>query len=125
MVFKNSAKTDTTIGKANNVSSYTRTYLTGQYVESREWPVLVMTIEFSRYIGRSVSNSYNRVAGIITSAFGGIDIINRTDMTYDTPISSSSKLGACSSQPCPRYEYQLASNMYHILLFYHYLLFLH
>jgi len=40
VVFKNGARTSTTIGWANNVSSYTRCYFTGQYQESSEWPVI-------------------------------------------------------------------------------------
>ena len=36
VVFKNGPSTGVTIGKANNVSSYTGSYFAGQYQESRE-----------------------------------------------------------------------------------------
>jgi hypothetical protein len=38
IVFKNGAKMGMTIGKANNVSTYTRNYFAGQYQKSRQWP---------------------------------------------------------------------------------------
>ncbi|KAG8884878.1 hypothetical protein FRB97_003085 [Tulasnella sp. 331] len=38
--FKNGGKTDTTISKVDNVSSYTRNYLAGQYEESRGWLII-------------------------------------------------------------------------------------
>ncbi|KAF8268274.1 hypothetical protein EI94DRAFT_1800646 [Lactarius quietus] len=46
---QNGAKTDTTIGKANNVSSYTRTYLPTR---------------------SCVADAFNRVGGILTSGSG-------------------------------------------------------
>jgi hypothetical protein len=87
VVFKNGAKTDTTLGKANNVSSYTRNYFAGQYQESREWPVIPMTSgAFSAKgdSGSCVADIFNRVGGIITSGSGATD---SSDVTYVTPIS--------------------------------------
>ena len=39
-VFMNDSKTGTAVGRANNVSSFTRNYFGGKYQESREWPVI-------------------------------------------------------------------------------------
>ncbi|RPA88682.1 hypothetical protein L873DRAFT_1824196 [Choiromyces venosus 120613-1] len=89
VVFKNGAMTGTTIGRANNVSSYTRNYFAGQYHESREWPV----IPTDKYLGAfstkgdsgsCVADAYGRVGGILTSGSGATD---SSDVTYVTPIS--------------------------------------
>ncbi|PWW76374.1 hypothetical protein C7212DRAFT_278668 [Tuber magnatum] len=89
VVFKNGAMTGTTIGKANNVSSYTRSNFSGQYMESREWPVIATdkySSPFSRAgdSGSCVADAYSRVGGIITGGSGATD---STDVTYVTPIS--------------------------------------
>ncbi|PWW71674.1 hypothetical protein C7212DRAFT_287856 [Tuber magnatum] len=89
VVFKNGATTGTTIGRANNVSSYSRNYFSGQYTESREWPVIA-TDKYSGPFscmgdsGSCVADAYSRVGGIIT---GGSGVTDRTDVTYVTPIS--------------------------------------
>lgn len=89
VVFKNGAKTGMTIGRANNVSSYTRNYFAGQYQESREWPV-IPTDEHSGAFsakgdsGACVGDAFNRVGGILTGGSGATD---SSDVTYLTPIS--------------------------------------
>jgi hypothetical protein len=89
VIFKNSAKTGTTIGKANNVSSYTRNYFAGQYQESREWPV-IPTDKYSRAFstkgdsGSCVADAFSRIGGILT---GGSGATESSDVTYVTPIS--------------------------------------
>ncbi|KAF9517859.1 hypothetical protein BS47DRAFT_449479 [Hydnum rufescens UP504] len=89
IVFKNGAKTDTTIGKANNVSSYTRTDLTGQHTESREWPVIPTNKDSGAFSatgdsGSCVADAFGRVGGIVNGGSGATD---SSDVTYVTPIS--------------------------------------
>jgi hypothetical protein len=89
IVFKNGPKTDTTIGKANNVSSFTRTCFSGQYVESREWPVIATNKDSGPFSvkgdsGACVADVFNRVGGILT---GGSGVTESSDVTYVTPIS--------------------------------------
>jgi hypothetical protein len=87
IVFKNGAETDTTIGKANNVSSYTRTYFAGRYVESREWSVINKgsgAFSAKGDSGSCVADIFNRVGGILT---GGCGATESSDVTYVTPIS--------------------------------------
>lgn len=89
VVFKNGPTTDTTIGKANNVSSYTRTYFASQYVESREWPVIPTSKHSGAFSakgdsGSCVADVFNRVGGILTGGSGATD---SSDVTYVTPIS--------------------------------------
>ena len=78
-----------TIGKANNVSSYTRSYLAGQYQESREWPV-ISTDKYSGAFstkgdsGSSIADAFSRVGGIL---IGGSGATESFDVTYVTPIS--------------------------------------
>jgi len=91
VVFKNGARTGTTIGKANNVCSYTRNPFVGHsgYYESRKWPV-IPTDEGSGAFsaggdsGSCVADAYSRVGGILT---GGAGATPSTDVTYVTPIS--------------------------------------
>ncbi|TFY58859.1 hypothetical protein EVG20_g7997 [Dentipellis fragilis] len=100
-VFKNGAKTGTTIGRANRVSSYTRNFFAGQYHESREWPV-IPTDEFLHPIGREkysgpfsaegdsgscVADVCSRVGGIITGGAYDPNTTDSADVTYFTPIS--------------------------------------
>jgi hypothetical protein len=89
IVFKNGAKTDTTFGRANNVSSYTRTYFAGQYMESREWPVIPTNKDSGAFSakgdsGSCVADVFNSVGGIITGGTGATD---SSDVTYVTPTS--------------------------------------
>jgi hypothetical protein len=89
VVFKNGAKTGTTIGKANNVSSFTRNYFAGRYQESREWPVISIDKHSGGFSkngdsGSCVVDAFRRVGGIVTGGSGAIDCC---DVTYVTPIS--------------------------------------
>ncbi|KAF9065111.1 hypothetical protein BDP27DRAFT_81613 [Rhodocollybia butyracea] len=89
IVFKNGGKTGMTFGKANNVSSFTRTCLAGQYRESKEWPVIATNQESGAFSakgdsGSCVADIFGRVAGILTSGSGATE---SADVTYVTPIS--------------------------------------
>lgn len=89
IVFKNGATTGTTIGRANNVSSYTRTYFKGQPLESREWPVVSTDKHSGPFSakgdsGSCVADAFKRVGGILT---GGAGVTEISDVTYVTPIS--------------------------------------
>ncbi|KAH9967650.1 hypothetical protein BGW80DRAFT_1177955 [Lactifluus volemus] len=90
VVFKNGAKTGTTIGTANNVSSYTRTYFSGWERVSREWPVFRTDASSNAFSaggdsGSCVADAFNRIGGIIT---GGTNYgTESSDVTYVTPIS--------------------------------------
>jgi len=89
VVFKNSAITGTTIGTANNVSSYTRSLFAGHYYESREWPVISNNkypggFSMKGDSGSCVADSYSRIGGLLT---GGSGANNLFDITYVTPIS--------------------------------------
>jgi hypothetical protein len=89
VVFKNGAKTGMTIGKANNVSSYTRTYFASQYQESREWPVIPTDTQLGAFStkgdsGSCVADAFSRIGGILT---GGCGATESPDVTYVTPIS--------------------------------------
>ena len=89
IVFKNGAKTGTTIGKASNVSSYTRNYFAGQYQESREWPVIPTDKHSGAFSakgdsGSCVADAFQRIGGIIT---GGSGATESSDITYVTPIT--------------------------------------
>lgn len=89
IVFKNGAKTGTTIGKANNVSSFTRTYFPPQHVESREWPIIPTNKDSGPFSakgdsGSCVADAFSRVGGII---IGGSGTTDSADVTYATPIT--------------------------------------
>ena len=91
VVFKNGATSGTTIGKANNVSSYTRHPCVNTCYESREWPVISIdegsaSGPFSTRgdSGSCIADAYNRVGGILT---GGTGSTSASDITYVTPIS--------------------------------------
>jgi hypothetical protein len=89
VVFKNGAKTRTTIGKANNVSSYTRNHFAGQHQESREWPVIATDKHLGAFSakgdsGSCIADAFNRFGGIVT---GGSGATESSDVTYVTPIS--------------------------------------
>ena len=107
VVFKNGARTGMTIGKANNVSSYTRNYFSGQYQESREWPVIPtdkklrgLPQPFSEPFsaegdsGSCVADVFGRFCGILTGGSSATDSCDVTycDVTYVTPISFIMKI---------------------------------
>lgn len=89
VVFKNGAKTGMTVGRANNVSSFTRNYLAGEYQESREWPVIPANKTSGAFStkgnsGSCVADTFSRVGGIITGGSGSTEF---SDVTYVPPIS--------------------------------------
>ncbi|KAH9967644.1 hypothetical protein BGW80DRAFT_1462153 [Lactifluus volemus] len=92
VVFKNGAKSGTTIGKANTVSSYTRTYFSGQERgwQSREWPVIPTDNESGAFSkkgdsGSCVADAFSRIGGIVIG--GASSGTESSDVTYVTPIS--------------------------------------
>ncbi|KAH9967653.1 hypothetical protein BGW80DRAFT_1340654 [Lactifluus volemus] len=90
VVFKNGAKTGTTVGKANNVDSFTRTYLSGQEWVSREWPVIPTDNKSGAFSDRGdsgscVADAFGRIGGIIIG--GASSGTESSDVTYVTPIS--------------------------------------
>ncbi|KAG8892127.1 hypothetical protein FRB99_002936, partial [Tulasnella sp. 403] len=101
VVFKNGAKAGTTIGRANNVSSYTRRYFAGKYQESREWPVIPTDTHSGAFSakgnsGSGVADTLGRVGGTLTSgtsdpnATGAVDVTERSSTTpsaLSTPTS--------------------------------------
>ncbi|KAF8272680.1 hypothetical protein EI94DRAFT_1717676 [Lactarius quietus] len=92
VVFKNGAQTGTTIGKANNVSSYTRTFFVGQYQESREWPI-IPTDKYSGVFsakgdsGSCIADAFSRIGGILTGGAANPNLPDSADVTYATPIT--------------------------------------
>ncbi|KAG0639091.1 hypothetical protein HOY80DRAFT_113258 [Tuber brumale] len=89
VVIKNGAMTGTTIGRANNVSSYTRTCFVGEYMESREWPVIATDNHSGPFSspgdsGSCVADAFSRIGGILT---GGSGSTPSSDITYVTPIT--------------------------------------
>jgi len=99
ILFRNGAKTSTTVGKASKVSSYTRNYFAGQYQESREWPVIPTNKRSGTVIpidkhsgafsangdsGSCVADAFQRIGDILTGGSGGT---KSSDMTYFTPIT--------------------------------------
>ena len=81
VVFENGAKAGTTIGRANNVSSYTRKYFAGQYRESREWPVIPTNKHSGAFSakgdsGSCVADAFSHIGGILN---GGTANPNVTD----------------------------------------------
>ena len=94
IVFKSGAKTGTTIGKASNVTSYTRNYFAGQYQESREWPVIPTGKHLGAFStkedsGSCVADVFQRIGGILT---GGSGATESSDVTYVTPITFIMKI---------------------------------
>ena len=92
VVFKNGAKTGTTIGWANNISSYTRDYFAGQHQESRQWPVIPTDQHSGAFSakedsGSCIVNPFNRIGGIFTGGTSGPNAADSVDVTYATPIS--------------------------------------
>lgn len=92
VVFKDGAKTGLTIGRANNVSSYTRKYFAGRYQESREWPVTSTDEHPDAFSakgdsGSCVADAFSRIGGIITGGSSNPNLPESADITYVTPIS--------------------------------------
>jgi hypothetical protein len=95
VVFKNGAVTDTTINRANNVSSCSRSYFAVQHQESREWPIVPAnkrsTGAFSAEgDSRScVADAFGRIGGILTGGVSYPNVTDSADVSSATPISSS------------------------------------
>ena len=92
VVFKNGAKTGMTIGKVNNVSSYTRKYFTNKHQESREWPVIPTNKDSGMFSaegdsGSCITDASSRIGGILTSSTSNPNATTLADITYVTPIS--------------------------------------
>ncbi|KZT00087.1 uncharacterized protein LAESUDRAFT_764913 [Laetiporus sulphureus 93-53] len=106
VVFKNGVKTGTTIGKANNVSSYTRHYFAGQYKESREWPVISTDKNSGVFsakgdCGSCVADAFSRVGGILTGGSGAPDSCDAHLLHHEGPPQQEA-LQARLPQPGPR-----------------------
>ena len=76
------------IGRANNVSSYTRKYLAGQYQEPREWPVIPGPTDkhsgvFSakRDSGFCVADAFSRIGGILNGGASNPKVTDFADVT--------------------------------------------
>ena len=90
MVYKNSVKTGVTIGRRNNVCSYSQCYFKGEDTMSKEWPIIncdKISEGFSRKgdSGSVVCNGRRRmpVGGLLT---GGTRITDSSNITYATPM---------------------------------------
>ncbi|KAM5540702.1 hypothetical protein V8D89_005733 [Ganoderma adspersum] len=82
IVFKNGTSTGTTIGKANNVSSYTRAFFAGQYQRQGD-------------SGSCVADVLGRVCGILAGGCTSESNVKGSlafDMAYVTPISFIMKI---------------------------------
>ncbi len=89
VVFMNGSKSGIVFGRANNVSSFTRQYVAGQYHQSREWPIFPTDTKVGPFSvvgdsGSCVADAFSRVGGILT---GGSGATSSSDISYVTPIS--------------------------------------
>ena len=90
MVLKNGSKTGRTIGRANNVFSYTRYYFENSPgVISKEWAILPADSRSSPFSAPGDSDSVivdgsGRIGGLLT---GGGGATETSDITYATPAS--------------------------------------
>ena len=90
MVMKRGRATGLTIGRANNICSYSRYYYDGDEAEtSKEWPILPFDSRsgvFSKTgdSGSVIVDSFGRIGGLI---IGGAGTTSSSDITYATPIS--------------------------------------
>ena len=87
MVYKNGAATGLTVGRGNNVCSYSRFYFE-KYTVSREWPILNFDHDSGVFSakgdsGAVVADGFGRLGGLITGGTGPTD---PTDITYTTPV---------------------------------------
>ena len=90
MVLKLGKTTDLTVGRANNIFSYTRSYFgDNNFGVSREWAILPFDNKSGAFSdpgdsGSVVVDGAGRIGGLLT---GGSGITDATDVTYVTPIS--------------------------------------
>jgi hypothetical protein len=89
MVIKRGLKTGLTVGRANNIISYTRKYFEGiPPKDSKEWSIV--GYDKSRAFsekgdsGAAIVDGQGRIGGLLT---GGAGIKTSLDITYATPIS--------------------------------------
>ena len=90
MVLKRGRTSGLTVGRANNIFSYTRFYFDGRYTgTSKEWAILPFDGDSGAFSKRGDSGSVvvdgmGRIGGLLTGGSGPTD---STDVTYVTPIS--------------------------------------
>lgn len=90
MVLKRGRTTGLTVGRANNIFSYTRIYFDRTYTGvSKEWAVMPFNKNSGPFSdkgdsGSVVVDAMGRIGGLLT---GGSGITDRTDVTYVTPIT--------------------------------------
>lgn len=90
MVLKNGSKTGRTIGRANNVFSYTRRYFAnGPGSISKEWAILPADSRSGPFSalgdsGSVIVDGRGRIGGLLT---GGAGATETSDITYATPVS--------------------------------------
>ena len=89
MVLKRGRTTGLTVGRANNIFSYTRIYFGGRYTGvSKEWAILPFDNKSGAFSAKGDSGSVvvdgaGRIGGLLTGGSGPTD---STDVTYVTPI---------------------------------------
>ena len=88
MVIKNGAKTGLTVGRGNNVCSYSRCYFEGACMVSKEWPIINYDrnsgiFSESGDSGAVIADAFGRICGLITASTGPTD---STDITFATPV---------------------------------------
>ena len=89
LVLKRGNTTKLTVGRANTITSFVRTYFNDREPEmSMEWPTLPRNNRSEPFSDKGDSGSIvvdglGRVGGLIT---GGGGVTNSTDITYATPI---------------------------------------
>jgi hypothetical protein len=89
IVLKRGRTTGLTVGRANNIISYTRTYFSGTLTGvSKEWAIMPFDKNSGPFSaqgdsGAVVVDSKGRIGGILTAGGG---ITNATDITFVTPI---------------------------------------
>ena len=103
-VLKRGAATDLTIGRANNIESYTRSYFKDGERISREWAILPYDFDSGAFSapgdsGAAVVDGRGRIGGLVT---GGCQ-----DITYATPVDFLLKCMAEHGLHCP---YIMSSN---------------
>ena len=90
MVIKRGKATGLTIGRANNILSYTRQCFNhGDHQISKEWAILPFDAESGAFLGEGDSGSVivdgrGRIGGLLT---GGAGTTPSFDVTYATPIN--------------------------------------
>ena len=89
IVLKRGRVTGLTVGRANNIRSYTRNYFDGNEPEvSKEWAILPFDNKSGPFSARGDSGSVivdggGRIGGLLT---GGAGTTLSSDVTYATPI---------------------------------------